>query len=59
MVHEKQAQLIVVSRLARDIEATFADAAPDLQSALAMVQERLGADASIIGLHDGRRVICR
>ncbi len=59
VVHEKQAQLIVVSRLARDIERTFADAAPDLQRALAMAQERLGADASIIALHDGRRVICR
>ncbi|MGD9495382.1 MAG: nickel-dependent lactate racemase [Armatimonadota bacterium] len=59
VVHEKRAQLIVVSRLARDIDRTFADTAPDLPAALTMAQERLGADASVIALHDGRRVICR
>ncbi len=59
VVHEKKAQLIVVSGLAADIEPTFAEAAPDLATALGMAEERLGPDASIIALHDGRRVICR
>jgi hypothetical protein len=52
------AQLIVISGLADELEATFADTAPDLPAALAMAEERLGPDASIIALHDGRRVIC-
>ena len=59
VVHDLGAQLIVVSQLAAELEATFADSAPDLATALAMAEEQLGADASIIGLHDGRRVICR
>ncbi|MEA3399678.1 MAG: nickel-dependent lactate racemase [Armatimonadota bacterium] len=59
VVHELGAQLIVVSELSEDIEPTFADAAPDLPTALAMAEQRVGPDASIIGLHDGRRVICR
>lgn len=59
VVHEKQAQLIVVSRLARDLEPTFADTAPDLAAALALAEQRVGPEASIIALHDGRRVICR
>lgn len=59
VVHDLGAQLIVVSQLAAQLEATFADSAPDLATALAMAEERLGADASIIGLHDGRRVVCR
>lgn len=59
VVHEKRAQLIVVSRLARDLESTFVATAPDLPAALARAEERLGPDASIIALHDGRRVICR
>lgn len=59
VVHDRGAQLIVVSELSDDLEPTFADAAPDLVTALEMAEERLGPDASIIGLHDGRRVICR
>lgn len=59
VVHDLGAQLIVVSELSDEIEPTFAEPAPDLPSALAMAGERLGPDASIIGLHDGRRVICR
>ena len=59
MVHDLGAQLIVVSGLSEEIEPTFADPAPNLAEALAMAEERLGPDASIIGLHDGRRVICR
>jgi len=58
IVHDLEAQLIIVSRLSDEIERTFADPAPDLTAALTMAEERLGPDASIIGLHDGRRVIC-
>jgi len=58
VVHDKQAQLIVISELAEELEETFADTAPDLPTALAMAEERLGPDASITALHDGRRVIC-
>ena len=58
VVHEKAAQLIVISELAEELEETFADTAPDLVTAVAMAEERLGPDASIIALHDGRRVIC-
>ncbi len=59
VVHERQAQLIVVSELNDELTDTFADTAPDLASAVAMAEERVGPDASIIALHDGRRVICR
>ncbi len=59
VVHDLGAQLIVVSELSEDIEPTFADAAPDLPTALAMAEERLGPASSVIALHDGRRVICR
>ncbi len=59
VVHDLSAQLIVVSELSGEIEPTFADPAPNLVEALAMAEQRLGPDASIIGLHDGRRVICR
>ena len=59
VVHDLSAQLIVVSELSDEIEPTFADPAPDLATALSMAEERLGPDASIIALHDGRRVICR
>jgi len=59
VVHDLGAQLIVVSELADEIEPTFANPAADLVAALALAEERLGPDASIIGLHDGRRVICR
>ncbi len=59
VVHDRDAQLIVVSELADEIEPTFADPAPDLAAALTMAEERVGGDASIIALHDGRRVICR
>ena len=52
------AQLIVISELAEELEETFADTAPDLPTALAMAEERLGPEATIIALHDGRRVIC-
>lgn len=58
VVHERQAQLIVVSGMNEELASTFADTAPDLPTALAMAEERLGPDASIIALHDGRRVIC-
>ena len=58
VVHERQAQLIVVSALNDELANTFADTAPDLPTALAMAEEHLGPAASIIGLHDGRRVIC-
>ncbi len=59
VVHDRGARLIVVSELAEELRPTFADTAPDLASALAMAEERLGPHASIIALHDGRRVICR
>ncbi len=58
VVHDKGAQLIVISELADELADTFADTAPDLPTALAMAEERLGPDASVIALHDGRRVIC-
>ena len=58
VVHERGAQLIVISELAEELEETFADTAPDLPTALAMAEERLGPEATIIALHDGRRVIC-
>ncbi|MFO8079606.1 MAG: nickel-dependent lactate racemase [Armatimonadota bacterium] len=59
VVHDLGAQLIVVSELSDQIEPTFADPAPNLAEALSMAEERLGPDASVIALHDGRRVICR
>ncbi|MCD6359236.1 MAG: nickel-dependent lactate racemase [Armatimonadetes bacterium] len=58
VVHEREAQLIVVSEKNDELKDTFADTAPDLPAALALAEERLGPDASIIALHDGRRVIC-
>ncbi len=58
VVHEHQARLIVVSSMSEQLANTFVDAAPDLPTALAMAEERLGPDTSIIALHDGRRVIC-
>ncbi|MFP3904206.1 MAG: nickel-dependent lactate racemase [Armatimonadota bacterium] len=59
VVHRLGAQLIVVSELSEDIRPTFADCAPDLPAALSMAEESQGEDATIIALHDGRRVICK
>ena len=59
VVYDKDAQLIVVSEMSDELTDTFADTAPDLEAALALAEKRVGQDASISALHDGRRVICR
>ncbi len=59
VVYDKDAQLIVVSSMSDELADTFADTAPDLETALTLAEERVGADASVIALHDGRRVICK
>lgn len=57
VVFGAKATLIVVSRLQAELEGTIAQAAPDLQTALQMAEEIVGANGKIIAIRDGRRAI--
>lgn len=59
VVHDIPARLIVVSRLSDQLEDTYLEQASDLMAALGLAEERLGKQATIISIHEGRRGIAR
>ncbi len=59
VVHDAKARLILVSEVNSQLSDSFVETAPALAEALGMAEERLGPDASIIVIEDGRRAICR
>ncbi len=56
-VAELNCQVIAVTDINDELAETFIDIAPTVQDALKMAEARLGADASVIVIPDGRRLI--
>jgi nickel-dependent lactate racemase len=58
VVYDHPAELYVVSALNDQLANTYLTPAASLKEALARAQDRLGANASVIVLPEGRRTIC-
>jgi len=58
VVHDHPAELYVVSALNEQLADTYLTPAGSLAEALTRAQARLGRDASIILIPEGRRTLC-